>query len=160
VTSQEERLLAQQDGIHDQESSCNQAMKAVTAALNQPVSEADLKKLSPKSLAYLGDAVYELYVRMIFLLPPCRVDSYHNLVVAQVRAERQALHLRSLIPHLVTSELEIVRRGRNAVTGKPKRLEPETYQQATSFETLIGYLFLTDETRLTELLRKLNLESR
>jgi ribonuclease III family protein len=159
VTSQEETLLAQQGEIHPQASSCHQAIRAVTAALAQQISPDDLKKLSPKSLAYLGDAVYELYVRMIYLLPPSRVDSYHNLVVTQVRAEKQALHLELLIPHLATDELEIVRRGRNAVTGKPKRLDPATYQQATSFETLIGYLFLTDETRLTELLQKLNLES-
>jgi ribonuclease III family protein len=160
VTSEEERLLAKQDETYHQESSCHQAIKAVTATLSQTISQADLNKLSPKSLAYLGDAVYELYVRMIYLLPPCRVDSYHNMVVAQVRAERQAILMRSLIPYLVTSELEIVRRGRNAATGKPKRLDPEIYQQATSFETLIGYLFLTDETRLTELLQKLNLESK
>jgi ribonuclease III family protein len=159
VTSQEETLLAQQGEVYPQASSCHQAIRAVTAALAQPISSDDLKRLSPKSLAYLGDAVYELYVRMIYLLPHCRVDSYHNLVVTQVRAEKQALHLQSLIPYLATDELEIVRRGRNAVTGKPKRLDPATYQQATSFETLIGYLFLTDETRLTELLQKLNLES-
>ena len=128
--------------------------------LNKINTPADLKKLSPKSLAYLGDAVYELYVRMFYLLPPSRVDQYHNLVVAQVRAETQALHLRSLIPHLLSGELEIVRRGRNAATGIPKRLDPQIYQQATSFEALIGYLFLTDETRLTELLQKLNLESK
>lgn len=160
MTSQEEGSLAQQDESHQRESSCHQAVKAVTAALAQPISQADLKKLSPSSLAYLGDAVYELYVRMVYLLPPSRVDYYHHLVVAQVRAETQALHLRSLIPHLLSGELEIVRRGRNAATGRPKRLDPQIYQQATSFETLIGYLFLTDETRLTELLQKLNLESK
>lgn len=160
MTSQEEGSLAKQDEIGQQKSSCNQAVKAVTASLVQSISQADLKKLSPKSLAYLGDAVYELYVRMFYLLPPSRVDQYHNLVVAQVRAETQALHLRSLIPHLLSGELEIVRRGRNAATGIPKRLDPQIYQQATSFEALIGYLFLTDETRLTELLQKLNLESK
>jgi ribonuclease III family protein len=160
VTSQEEGSLAQQDEVHQQKSSCHQAIKAVTAALAQSISQADLKKLSPNSLAYLGDAVYELYVRMLYLLPPSRVAHYHHQVVAQVRAETQALHLRSLIPHLLSGELEIVRRGRNAATGRPKRLDPQIYQQATSFETLIGYLFLTDETRLTELLQILNLESK
>jgi ribonuclease-3 family protein len=66
--------------------------------------------------------------------------------------------LRSLTPYLTTSELEIVRRGRNAATGRPKRVNPEIYQQATSLETLIGYLYLTDLPRLTELLQKIHLE--
>lgn len=113
--------------------------------------------MSPNALAYLGDAVYELYVRNFYLVPMQRPDTYHRLVVEQVRAEAQALHLRSLTPHLNNTELEIVRRGRNATTGRPKRLAPEIYQQATSLETLIGYLYLTDMQRLTELLQKLNL---
>ena len=81
---------------------------------------------------------------MFYLLPQQRTETYHRLVVAQVRAETQALHLRSLIPHLRSNELEIVRRGRNAATRRPKRVDPEIYQQATSLETLIGYLYLTD----------------
>lgn len=110
------------------------------------------------ALAYLGDAVYELYVRSHYLLPPKRSHTYHNLVVSQVRAETQALHLRSLTPHLNSIELEIVRRGRNAVTKHPKRVEPEIYQQATSLETLMGYLYLTDAERLYQLLQQLPLD--
>jgi ribonuclease-3 family protein len=78
--------------------------------------------------------------------------------VAQVRAEAQAQHLRTLTPHLTSTELEILRRGRNAATGRPKRLDAEIYQQATSLETLIGYLYLTDPQRLTLLLAQLQLE--
>ncbi len=85
-------------------------------------------------------------------------DTGYRLVVAQVRAESQALHLRSLTPHLNNTELEIVRRGRNATTGRPKRVEPEIYQQATSLETLIGYLYLTNQGRLNQLLQELKLE--
>ncbi|MGF1673153.1 MAG: ribonuclease III domain-containing protein, partial [Rivularia sp. (in: cyanobacteria)] len=55
-------------------------------------------------------------------------------------------------------ELEIVRRGRNAATGRPKRVDAHTYQQATSLETLIGYLYLTNTERLSELLQKLIME--
>jgi ribonuclease-3 family protein len=122
------------------------------------VSSAQVQQLSPAVLAYLGDAIYELHVRMFYLLPQQRPETYHCLVVAQVRAETQALHLRSLTPHLRDKELEIVRRGRNAATGRPKRLDPEIYQQATSLETLVGYLYLTDYQRLIELLQKLHLE--
>ena len=81
------------------------------------------------------------------------------MVVSQVRAEAQALHLLELSPELSNHELEIVRRGRNATSNRPKRVDPEIYQQATSLETLIGYLYLSDFQRLTQLLQKLNLPS-
>lgn len=123
-----------------------------------PLTTAQLQQISPTALAYLGDAVYELYVRSHYLLPPKRSQTYHRLVVAQVRAETQARHLRSLTPHLNNTELEIVRRGRNAALGRPRRVEPEIYQQATSLETLIGYLYLTDSQRLTQLLQKLKVD--
>ncbi|MFM2063022.1 MAG: hypothetical protein RLZZ507_2692 [Cyanobacteriota bacterium] len=134
------------------------ALLVNTKQIPQPISQAQVQQISPSALAYLGDAIYELYVRMFFLWPQQRPEIYHRLVVAQVRAETQALHLRSLTPHLRSNELEIVRRGRNAATGRPKRLNPEIYQQATSLETLVGYLYLTDYPRLTELLQKLHLE--
>ena len=123
-----------------------------------PITMAQLQQISPTALAYLGDAVYELYVRSRYLLPPKRSQTYHRLVVAQVRAETQADHLRSLTPHLNNTELEIVRRGRNGAGKRPRRVDPEIYQQATSLEALIGYLYLTDSQRLTQLLQELKLE--
>jgi ribonuclease III family protein len=109
-------------------------------------------QLSPAALAYLGDAVYELHVRSKFLFPPKRSHVYHQQVVAQVRAEAQSSHLQQLLPHLTSAELDTSRRGRNAANGRPRRLDPEVYQQATSFETLIGYLYITNPQRLAELL--------
>ena len=116
-----------------------------------------LKQLSPVALAYIGDAVYELFVRTQLLLPPKRIADYHSQVVAQVRAEAQAAHLQNLEPYLTLAEKDILRRGRNAVTNKPRRLSIKIYQQASSFETLIGYLYLEDPQRLQDLLTKLNL---
>jgi ribonuclease III family protein len=116
-------------------------------------------QLSPAALAYLGDAVFELYVRTRFLFPPKRSHVYHQQVVAQVRAEAQSSHLQLLLSHLTSAELDVIRRGRNAATGRPRRLDPEVYQQATSFETLIGYLYITNPPRLAELLALLQLDS-
>lgn len=127
--------------------------------LNQSLSSEQVQRISPASWAYLGDAVYELYVRNFYLIPPKRSQLYHQLVVAQVRAESQARHLRSLEPHLTSAELEIVKRGRNATCRCPKRLDPAIYQQATSLETLVGYLYLTDQKRLQELFEYLDLET-
>ena len=80
-------------------------------------------QIPPAALAYLGDAVYELYVRSKFLLPPKRSHVYHQQVVAQVRAEAQSSNLQLLSPHLTSAELDVLRRGRNGTNGHPRRLE-------------------------------------
>jgi ribonuclease-3 family protein len=158
VKSKEEEAPKEGDKTAMQDLSDITALLSNSGQPPQSISQAQVKQISPSALAYLGDAIYELYVRMFYLLPPQRPEVYHRLVVEQVRAEKQALHLRSLTPDLRSEELEIVRRGRNAATGRPKRLNPEVYQQATSLETLVGYLYLTDYPRLIELLQKLHLE--
>jgi ribonuclease-3 family protein len=115
-------------------------------------SDHHLGTLSPVALAYVGDAVYELFVREALLFPPKRIRAYHQQVVDQVKAERQAHYLQQLIPVLTEAEQDMVRRGRNASSSGPKRLTGQTYQQATGFETLIGYLYLTNLDRLMDLL--------
>jgi ribonuclease-3 family protein len=125
----------------------------------QTLSSTQLQQLSPGALAYLGDAIYELYVRRYYLTPPKRIQAYHQQVVSQVRAETQAHHLDQLIPWLTSTELDLLKRGRNAAASGPKRVDPDTYQRATSLETLIGYLYLSDLLRLMELFGHLQLDS-
>lgn len=168
MTAQDEPLLPQFDQPNLSDSASGNLF---TAALNQrlnllhveglhrPLQMSDIQRLSPSVLAYIGDAVYEMYVRMFFLLPPQKLDVYHRLVVEQVCAEAQAMHLQQLLPHLLEGEIDIVRRGRNAANTKNRRANPEIYQQASSLESLIGYLYLTDARRLTELLQKLHFDS-
>lgn len=115
--------------------------------------------VSPLALAYVGDAVYELYMRSYYLSPAKRLKDYHGLVVERVRAESQAAFLKLIEPDLTGEEREIVRKGRNSVSSRPRRLAPDIYQQATSLETLIGYLYIHDPQRLNEILDKLTLES-
>jgi ribonuclease-3 family protein len=119
-----------------------------------------IEQLSPASLAYIGDAVYELYIRMHYLWPPKRISAHHNQVVAQVRAETQAEHLKDIEPYLTDLERDILRRGRNSATTKPRRLAPDLYQKATSLEALIGYLYLINPERLQELLERLQFTPR
>ncbi len=126
---------------------------------NTSLAPAQIQRLSPAALAYLGDGVYELYIRHHHLFPPKRLETYHQQVVAQVRAESQAQHLQTLEPHLTDLEREMLRRGRNAAAGRPRRLDAAVYQQATSLEALIGYLYLTDPQRLIELLSYLKFDS-
>jgi ribonuclease III family protein len=131
---------------------------SLSSDLSLPLPPAQLGQLSPSALAYLGDAVYELYVRHHFLIPPKRGNAYHRQVVAQVCAEAQARHLQTLMPLLSDEEAAVVRRGRNAASGKPKRVDITLYQQATGFEALIGYLYLTNPQRLQALLQTLTFD--
>ena len=114
-----------------------------------------VQSVSPVALAYIGDAVFELYVRMHFLWPPQRIQAFHQCVVSQVKAEQQADYLGQLMPHLSEAEADVVRRGRNATSKSPRRLSAQIYRQATAFEALIGYLYITNQSRLCELLNKL-----
>lgn len=124
----------------------------------QSLSPEQIQRLSPVQLAYIGDGVYELWMRLYHLWPPRRIQVYHQQVVAQVRAENQAQQLEQLLPMLTAAETEIVRRGRNAATGKPKRLDAETYGRATGLEALLGYLYLANQSRLQELLGYLKID--
>lgn len=112
------------------------------------LSAADLRAFSPLALAYVGDAVYELFIRTRLLMPPKQARVYHRQVVEHVRAEQQARYLDEVRSQLTADELDIVRRGRNAASGRRPRASLRDYQQATAFEALIGYLYLTDSTRL------------
>ncbi len=136
-------------------------MVCLSALLMQiePHQSSRLQQLSPSAYAYIGDAVYELYVRTQHLLPAKRLQAYHAQVVAQVRAESQAHHLQALHSSLTEQELDIVRRGRNTAAKGPKRLDPALYQQATGLEALLGYLYLFDPQRLVELLSQLQFNS-
>jgi ribonuclease-3 family protein len=112
------------------------------------ISEEQLRRLSPAALAYIGDALYELHVRQIFLYPPLRQDSYHRRVVERVKGTAQAALLDRLNPHLLPAEQAIVRWGRNGSGKAPRHLSAEVYRHASGFETLLGYLHFTDPERL------------
>lgn len=126
------------------------------SALDPAALARELPALSPGVLAYLGDAVYELYVRSHYLLPQRRSRAYHACVVARVRAECQARYLSELLPTLTADERDLVRRARNAAGRGPKRADPDLYQAATGFEALVGYLYLSAPSRLAELLSRLD----
>jgi ribonuclease III family protein len=103
-------------------------------------------------LAWLGDAVWELHQRLRHCRRPARSSSLHRAVVGAVRAEAQVLALHSLEPFLSDPERELVRRGRNRAGRGPRRGDPGMYGQATGFETMLGWLFLQNPSRLAELL--------
>ncbi|MBK8222453.1 MAG: Mini-ribonuclease 3 [Candidatus Obscuribacter sp.] len=112
-----------------------------------------VKEIDLRSLAHLGDAVFELHERERELLQQATVKSLHNKVVGRVNSKEQARLLVNLKPLLTEAEQDIVRRARNLkVSGFRRNVEQSVMRQATAFEALIGFLYLTDEARLQELL--------
>ncbi|XP_026447338.1 uncharacterized protein LOC113347871 isoform X2 [Papaver somniferum] len=109
------------------------------------------------SLAYLGDCIYELYARRHFLFPPLTVEEYNDRVMAVVRCEAQDALLKKLLSDdfLSVEERDILRWGRNIDTGKTKttrRAGAAVYNRASSLETLVGHLYLTNAERLEEIM--------
>lgn len=109
-------------------------------------------ELGPLQLAWLGDAVWELHQRLRHCRRPGRPDELHRSVVAEVRADAQAVALQRLEPLLDERETDLVRRGRNRAGRGPRRCDAAIYGRATGFETLIGWLYLHDPDRLDQLL--------
>ena len=109
-------------------------------------------ELGPLQLAWLGDAVWELHLRLQHCRRPARSSTLHKAVVAAVRANAQAEQLQRLEPLLSASEHDLVRRGRNRAGQGPRRGDAVSYGKATGFEALLGWLFLHNPTRLAELL--------
>ncbi|KAJ6840440.1 uncharacterized protein M6B38_309620 [Iris pallida] len=112
------------------------------------------------SLAYMGDCIYELYARRHFLFPPMSINEYNERVMKVVRCESQDLLLKKLLSedYLTQEERDVLRWGKNIATNKTrttKRAGIAVYNRASSLETLIGYLYLTDVKRLEDLMYQL-----
>lgn len=121
----------------------------------EPASSPD--QLNPLALAYIGDAVYEVYVRQYVLSQPNhRPHILHHRSSSFVSAKAQAKALHNLLPELTEEEADIVRRGRNAKSGTaPKNADMIDYRHSTAFECLIGYLYYRkDEQRLAHIMER------
>ncbi|KLU67476.1 mini-ribonuclease 3 [Desulfosporosinus acididurans] len=106
------------------------------------------QEMNPLTLAYLGDAVYELWVRTHLLeLGNEKVKELHKQAISYVRAGAQAKVLQALFPELDDVERKVVLRGRNAKGGYPKNVDVVTYRYATAFESLVGYWQLSGQTQ-------------
>ena len=119
--------------------------------LNSPPSE-----LSPLNLAYIGDAVFELYVRIRLISGRESVNKLHKKAKDIVSAEAQAKMYYRLIEMLTDEELAVIKRGRNAKSVTvAKNASISAYRHATGLEALFGYLFLKGEhERLSALFDK------
>ena len=110
-------------------------------------------------LAYLGDAVFELWVRKHLLeLGIAKVEEMHRRAIDYVRAKNQAGILRIIQQELDETEKDVVRRGRNAKAHHPRNVDVITYKHATAFEALVGYWYLTDKKdRMNEIFSRVDI---
>lgn len=115
---------------------------------NRVVDEQDFHL---RNIAHLGDAVYELFIREITIKMTHDTQKLHKMTTSFVRAEFQAKLLQDLSEYLTVEESDIVRRARNIHTATRKRANQSEYRQSTAFEALIGWLYLHNKDRLSEL---------
>lgn len=123
----------------------------------------NLKEINPLVLAYLGDSVYETYIRLFLVkknIP--NIGSLQKESLSYVTAKSQASILTKLIDanFFDEEELTIIRRARNTKGHKPPKVcDLATYHFATAFEAVIGYLYLKgDNEKIMNLMEKIEME--
>lgn len=116
--------------------------------------ENDINNIPILNLAYLGDSVYEVYVRTK-LVSGMKYSPHdiHKASLEYVTSPKQAEALDKIMPHLTQEEISVYKRGRNAKVGSiPKNATTGQYHTATGIETLFAYLFIKNEGgRISEL---------
>lgn len=119
------------------------------------LSNSDILMLNPLVLAYVGDSVYDTFVRTLLVFGGYgQVAKLHKMSIGFVKAKAQADILKKINESLTPEEQDVVRRGRNAKSSTiPKNADILDYRYATGFETLIGFLYLTGQIeRLMEII--------
>jgi ribonuclease III family protein len=121
------------------------------------LSDADIKQLNGTTLAYMGDAVMEQFVREHLIRNgQVKPNKLHVSATKFVSAKAQAGMVVQLLEQnfFTEEEVAVIKRGRNANQGTvPKNTDVQTYRHATSFEAIIGYLYLLNEhDRLKEIM--------
>lgn len=117
----------------------------------------DIREYNIKTLAYMGDAVYELYVREHLVRNSREVaNKLHRKTIKYVSAKAQEYIMNNIYELLTEEEREIYKRGRNASAHTvPKNTDIVIYKKATGFEAIIGYLYFTGQKRrLTDIINE------
>lgn len=119
------------------------------------LQEQDIRTYSPLTLAYIGDAIFELAVRTVLVeRKNTQPEKLHKAATKIVKAETQALMIEALKEDLTEEEMAVYKRGRNAkAVTRAKNATMSEYRRATGFEALMGYLYLKgDMERMIELI--------
>lgn len=103
------------------------------------------EQLPGLTLAFLGDAVYELYVRTMMLRKSSNAHTLNKRCVALVNNRTQSALYERLEPELNDVERGVLHRGRNAKGIVPRNANAQDYRRATAVEALVGYWYLMDD---------------
>ena len=125
------------------------------------LSEEKAAQMPPLTLAYIGDSVFDLYVRTKYVLGCAKnAGALHSMSIRLVNARAQAEFARRWMERFTEAEADIFRRGRNAKSpSPPKNMSLADYKYATALEAVVGYLFLTGQAgRIDEILGTLDFE--
>ena len=120
------------------------------------LEDSDIRSYSPLTLAYIGDAIYELVIRTILVEKGnTQVNKLHQRASKLVKASAQSEIIEKLKPYLTEEEMGILKRGRNAKSfTMAKNASMSDYRRATGFEALMGHLYLTEQwDRMLELIK-------
>lgn len=120
----------------------------VFRGINPEITDEDMKRFTPVQLAYIGDAVYELCVRTYIIDRSHSVNNLHNMATDFVKAKAQSDLVHELEDFFTEEEYRIIKRGRNSKSHSvPKNADLMDYKYSTGFESLIGYLYLTNNDK-------------
>ncbi len=125
--------------------------------LNSTLDKNSIKNISSLTLAFIGDAVYSLYVRKKMVFNKDEKGYELNKKTASVVcASSQAKTLDKIMPYLTSEEIDVYKRARNTKKGtRAKHATVTEYNKSTGFEALIGYLYLLGEIDRLEYLLSL-----
>jgi len=118
--------------------------------LKNKFTNKDARLLNPLVLAFIGDAIYEVFIRtyLVDINRDMLVHKLHVKTISFVKAHAQSDFMKGLEIGLTEEELYFYKRGRNAKSGTvPKNAEVQEYRAATGFEALVGYLYITEQNQ-------------
>ncbi|NCB93563.1 MAG: ribonuclease III [Clostridia bacterium] len=120
------------------------------------LEDQDIRSYSPLALAYIGDGIYELYIRTILVQQGnCQASKLHKRASRLVKATAQSQMIDVLEPVFTPEEEAVYKRGRNAKSySTAKNATTGEYRRATGFEAVMGYLYLTGQyCRMIDLIK-------
>ena len=126
--------------------------------MDKDIKMGEIKKAklyAPLVLAYIGDSIYEVYVRNRIIKENPDLPAYklHKVAIGFVKAHAQSESIEHILPILTEEEEEVYKRGRNAKSPTvPKNADVTEYRRATGFEALIGFLYLDGQSERLEYL--------
>jgi len=111
-----------------------------------------------RNYAHIGDAVWELFVREHTVFLTQNMNTLHKITTEKVKCSYQAKMLEFITDKLTEEEQDIVRRARNCPIPVARRNNQAEYRLSTAFESIIGYLYLTNKSKLNEILEDIKTE--